>query len=95
MKIRCTPRWWNQAASAGSLLQQINADVGNIMDMSTQIAAAIEEQSMVASEVNKNVVVIRDIAQESAVTADENAQASSEVKARAERLQHAVSAFKI
>ncbi|MBL4816109.1 MAG: methyl-accepting chemotaxis protein [Shewanella sp.] len=84
-----------QAASAGSLLQQINADVGNIMDMSTQIAAAIEEQSMVASEVNKNVVVIRDIAQESAVTADENAQASGEVKARAERLQHAVSAFKI
>lgn len=84
-----------QAASAGSLLQQINVDVGNIMDMSTQIATAIEEQSMVASEVNKNVVVIRDIAQESAVAADENAQASGEVKARAERLQRAVSAFKI
>ena len=84
-----------QAASAGTLLQQINLDVTNIMDMSTQIAAAIEEQSMVASEVNKNVVIIRDIAQDSATAADENARASDEVKSRAESLQQAVSLFKI
>jgi methyl-accepting chemotaxis protein len=84
-----------QAASAGSLLQQINLDVTNIMDMSTQIATAIEEQSMVASEVNKNVVIIRDIAQESATTADENARSSEEVKSRADLLHRAVSLFKI
>ena len=84
-----------QAASAGSLLQQINLDVTNIMDMSTQIATAIEEQSMVASEVNKNVVIIRDIAQESAATADENARSSEEVKSRADLLYRAVSLFKI
>ncbi|WP_394205785.1 methyl-accepting chemotaxis protein [Shewanella waksmanii] len=84
-----------QAASAGTLLQQINTDVTNIMDMSTQIAAAIEEQSMVASEVNKNVVIIRDIAQESSVAADANAASSDEVRARAESLQNAVSMFKI
>ncbi|MPY23268.1 methyl-accepting chemotaxis protein [Shewanella psychropiezotolerans] len=84
-----------QAASAGTLLQQINLDVTNIMDMSTQIAAAIEEQSMVASEVNKNVVIIRDIAQDSATAADDNARASDEVKSRAESLQQAVSLFKI
>ncbi|WP_394388595.1 methyl-accepting chemotaxis protein [Shewanella woodyi] len=84
-----------QAASAGTLLQQINLDVTNIMDMSTQIAAAIEEQSMVASEVNKNVVIIRDIAQESATTANENAQASEEVKGRADLLHSAVSLFKV
>lgn len=84
-----------QAASAGTLLEQINTDVTNIMDMSTQIAAAIEEQSMVASEVNKNVVIIRDIAQDSSEAADENASASGEVKSRAESLQQAVSMFKI
>ncbi|CAM4035140.1 methyl-accepting chemotaxis protein [Shewanella aquimarina] len=85
----------DQAASAGALLEQINADVTNIMDMSTQIAAAIEEQSMVASEVNKNVVVIRDIAAESAQAADENAKASDDVKARTQVLYQAVSLFKI
>lgn len=84
-----------QAASAGSLLQQINLDVTNIMEMSTQIAAAIEEQSLVASEVNKNVVIIRDIAQSSATSADENAQASKEVKTRADTVLSAVSLFKI
>lgn len=85
----------DQAASAGALLEKINADVTNIMDMSTQIAAAIEEQSMVASEVNKNVVVIRDIAAESAQAADENAKASDDVKARTQVLYQAVSLFKI
>ncbi len=84
-----------QAASAGDLLQQINRDVTNIMDMSTQIAAAIEEQSMVATEVNKNVVVIRDIAQATADTAAENSIATDNVKERAEFLQQAVSKFKV
>ncbi|PIW62056.1 methyl-accepting chemotaxis protein [Shewanella sp. CG12_big_fil_rev_8_21_14_0_65_47_15] len=84
-----------QAAAAGALLKLINTDVRNIMDMSTQIAAAIEEQSMVAAEVNKNVVVIRDIAQESSQAADANASASDELKAQAEYLHRAVSNFKI
>ncbi|QQX81394.1 methyl-accepting chemotaxis protein [Shewanella sp. KX20019] len=84
-----------QAASAGALLQQINCDVTNIMDMSTQIAAAIEEQSMVASEVNKNVVVIRDIAQETADTALDNSSATESVKERAEFLLQAVRKFKV
>ena len=85
----------DQAASAGALLKLINTDVRNIMDMSTQIAAAIEEQSMVAAEVNKNVVVIRDIAEESSHAADANASASDELKAQAEFLFRAVSNFKI
>ena len=65
------------------------------MDMSTQIAAAIEEQSMVATEVNKNVVVIRDIAQATADSAAENSAATNSVKQRAEFLQQAVSKFKV
>ncbi|GIU33696.1 methyl-accepting chemotaxis protein [Shewanella schlegeliana] len=84
-----------QAASAGTLLEQINGDVTNIMDMSTQIAAAIEEQSMVAAEVNQNVVVIRDIAQETAEVATQNSSATEEVRERAEYLQDAVSKFKV
>ncbi|MCW3173205.1 methyl-accepting chemotaxis protein [Shewanella subflava] len=84
-----------QAASAGTLLRQINDDVNNIMDMSTQIAAAIEEQSMVAAEVNKNVVVIRDIADESSHASEENAAASEDLRIRAAGLHKSVSVFKV
>ncbi|QDE32293.1 methyl-accepting chemotaxis protein [Shewanella polaris] len=84
-----------QAAIAGEVLRTITNDVTNIMDMSTQIAAAIEEQSMVAAEVSKNVVVIRDIADESSHAAEENAAASEDVRVRAQALHEAVSQFRV
>jgi methyl-accepting chemotaxis protein len=84
-----------QAAIAGDVLRTITNDVTNIMDMSTQIAAAIEEQSMVAAEVGKNVVVIRDIADESSQAAEENAAASEDVRVRAKALHEAVSQFTV
>ncbi|AZG72344.1 methyl-accepting chemotaxis protein [Shewanella livingstonensis] len=84
-----------QASIAGEVLRQITSDVTNIMDMSTQIAAAIEEQSMVAAEVNKNVVVIRDIADESSHAAEKNAAASEDVRVRAKALNEAVSQFSV
>jgi methyl-accepting chemotaxis protein len=84
-----------QASIAGEVLRQITSDVTNIMDMSTQIAAAIEEQSMVAAEVNKNVVVIRDIADESSHAAEKNAAASEDVRVRAKALNEAVSQFSL
>lgn len=84
-----------QVTTAGDLLQQVNADVTDIMDVSTQIATVIERQSQVTSEVNQDVVVIRDIAEQSLHTASENASASTEVKSRAEFLQEAVSKFRI
>jgi len=84
-----------QAEIAGQVLRQITDDVTNIMDMSTQIAAAIEEQSMVAAEVGKNVVIIRDIADESSHAAEENAAASEDVRIRAKALKEAVSQFSV
>ena len=84
-----------QAAGAGDLLQSITQDVQTISDMSTQIATAIEEQSMVAAEVNKNVVIIRDIADETANATEENSAATQDVRQRAETLHEAVSLFKV
>ncbi|GIU48282.1 MULTISPECIES: methyl-accepting chemotaxis protein [Shewanella] len=85
----------DQAAGAGNLLQSITQDVQTISDMSTQIATAIEEQSMVAAEVNKNVVIIRDIADETANATEENSAATQDVRQRAETLHEAVSLFKV
>ena len=84
-----------QATIAGQLLLQINLDVTNIMDMSTQIAAAIEEQSMVAAEVNKNVVIIKDIADDSAQASNHNAKSSDSLKLLAEGLHKSVSNFRV
>lgn len=65
------------------------------MEMSTQIAVAIDEQSQVASEVNKNVVRIRDIAQSASENASSNAQTSEEVSQQSRVLFAAIDKFKV
>jgi len=84
-----------QATKAGELLGSITLDVQTIMEMSTQIAVAIDEQSQVASEVNKNVVRIRDIAQSASEHSANNAQTSEEVSAQARVLHSAIDKFKV
>ncbi|MDP4527608.1 methyl-accepting chemotaxis protein [Alkalimonas delamerensis] len=83
-----------QAQLARQLLEQITEDVSGIMDMTTQIAAAIEEQSQVAAEVNQNVVKIRDISVQSYQHAQHNAEISEEVAMQAARLHQTVDRFK-
>ncbi|MEE2001959.1 methyl-accepting chemotaxis protein [Alkalimonas sp. MEB108] len=83
-----------QAQLARQLLEQITEDVSGIMDMTTQIAAAIEEQSQVAAEVNQNVVKIRDISVQSYQHAQHNAEISDEVAMQAARLHQTVDRFK-
>ena len=84
-----------QATKAGELLGSITLDVQTIMEMSTQIAVAIDEQSQVASEVNKNVVRIRDIAQSASEHSANNAQTSEEVSAQARVLHSAIDKYKV
>ena len=85
----------SQAIKAGELLGAITEDVQTIMEMSSQIAVAIDEQSQVASEVNKNVVRIRDIAQDATEHAANNAQTSEEVSEQARVLFTAIDKFKV
>ena len=85
----------SQANRAGELLGAITEDVQTIMEMSTQIAVAIDRQSQVASEVNKNVVSIRDIARNTSGHAANNAQTSEEVSAQARVLFAAIDKFKV
>jgi len=85
----------SQATKTGALLGAITEDVKTIMEMSTQIAVAIEQQSQVASEVNKNVVRIRDIAQTASGNAQSNAQTSVEVSEQARVLFAAIDKFKV
>lgn len=83
-----------QAGVANNLLAAITSDVSGIMDMTAQIATAIEEQSHVAAEVNKNVVKIRDISEQSLVISRHNAQISEEVAEQAAQLHQSIDRFK-
>ena len=84
----------DQAGIAMKLLGEITGDVTNIMDMTTQIAAAIEQQSHVAAEVNKNVVKIRDLSDDTFGYARQNAAISEEVAQQAASLRQSVEIFK-
>ncbi|WP_417362313.1 methyl-accepting chemotaxis protein [Gallaecimonas pentaromativorans] len=84
-----------ETQKAGGLLTQITQGVNGILDMNTQIAAAIEEQSQVSSEVNRNVVVIRDVAEQTAAASHGNAETSAHVAEQAEELAAVISRFKV
>ncbi|WP_028862383.1 methyl-accepting chemotaxis protein [Psychromonas aquimarina] len=84
-----------QAGEAGQMLEEINNDVVSIMDMTTAIAAAIQEQSAVASEVNRHVVSIRDVTEAAGASALENGQMSEELSQQATVLTEEISTFTI
>ncbi|OIQ48727.1 MAG: hypothetical protein BM565_00300 [Gammaproteobacteria bacterium MedPE] len=63
--------------------------------MAQSVAAAIEQQSAVASEVNKHVVTIRDVTDETSELSDKNSEMSHEVAAQSNALNEAVSQFKV
>jgi len=65
--------------------------LARIKDMSTQIATASEEQSVVADDVNQGMVQIDAISAETMVGATQIAEASRSLAELAERL-HTVSA---
>lgn len=85
----------HQASEAGRMLEEINNDVVNIMDMTTAIATAIQEQSAVASEVNRHIVSIRDVAEIASESAQQNEQMSGELSHQANALTSEIKRFTI
>ncbi|MCW8330583.1 methyl-accepting chemotaxis protein [Photobacterium sp. SDRW27] len=84
-----------QADSAEVKINQIMADMQLIMDTSTQIAAAVEQQSLVSEEIGQNVTSIRDITETNSAAAHENAQAANAVAAQAISLDEAIAEYKV
>ncbi|MDC8830520.1 methyl-accepting chemotaxis protein [Alteromonas gilva] len=83
-----------QGDKAMQRLNEIGDDVTTILDMTTQIAAAIEQQSQVATEVNRNVVNIRDLSENTMHNVHINEQASEEVATQTSSLRQHISQFK-
>ncbi len=71
----------------GSKLEGISRSVSRIQAMNEQIAAAGEEQSVVAEQVSRSLLQVRDIAQRTAATSEKTATASAELACLGSRLQ--------
>lgn len=84
-----------RASTVGDLLSSIIGDLNSIMNMATQVATAIEEQSSVAAEVGKNVVQIRDLAEQVNGASIHNKQASEMVAEQAANLKTSVNRFRV
>ncbi|PSW04696.1 methyl-accepting chemotaxis protein [Photobacterium lipolyticum] len=84
-----------QADSAEVRINQIMTDMQLIMDTSTQIAAAVEQQSLVSDEIGQNVTSIRDITNTNSDVAHENAQAANAVADQAKSLDEAIAEYQV
>lgn len=76
-----------QARQAAAALENITSGVGQIRDMSTRIAAAVEQQGTAGEEIRRGVDSIRSAADTTANRADQSDTAAREVAQLATGLQ--------
>ena len=74
-------------------LDSITSSMGQISDMSTQIATAVEEQSAVAEEVNRSITSITDVIEVNTETANETMGVSQKMSSLASGLTELVDQF--
>ena len=79
---------------SGEMLTGIKSSVSHIANMSTQMAAAVEEQAHVADDINRQVVSISALAEQSTQAANQAAQALAQLKAVSDDLADLVHRFK-
>ncbi|MAY42950.1 methyl-accepting chemotaxis protein [Neptuniibacter sp. UBA6509] len=85
----------DEAGSSISALDTIMNDATHIVDMTAQVAAAVEQQTAVASEINSNAERIQSIVEVANEQVGQNAEASEEVAKQASYLQQIISQFKV
>lgn len=84
----------NMSEQALSHISVIMEEMKLILDNSTQIALAVEQQSAVSEEIARNVNTIRDLTSTNVGAASENAQSAAVVSSQASDLATAIKRFK-
>ncbi|KLV06786.1 histidine kinase [Photobacterium aquae] len=84
-----------QAEGAEGKIRLIMEDMQQIMDTSTQIAAAVEQQSLVSDDIRANVTAIRDLAGTNVALVEDNAVAANTVSQHAAELAGAISNYRV
>ncbi len=85
----------DQATQAEGSLDVITQSVANISSINTQIATALEEQSVVSEEINKSIHTVNDLAAHGDNNSSQIKAASTELNQLAENLHMLVSQYKI
>ncbi|MPQ67026.1 MULTISPECIES: methyl-accepting chemotaxis protein [Pseudomonas] len=80
---------------SGGKLEAISRSVSQILGMNEQIAAAGEEQSVVAEQISRSMLHVRDMSQQTANACDETAAASLQLSQLGAQLQRLVERFKV
>lgn len=80
---------------AGTRLTAIAESVSRIQAMNQQIAAAAEQQGVVAEEINRSVINVRDISEQTATASGQTASSSVELARLGTDLQNLVSRFRV
>jgi len=81
--------------SAGATMQDVVASIRNVTHIMGEISAASTEQSAGVSQVGEAVTLMDQATQQNAALVEEMAAAAASLRAQANDLVHAVSAFKI
>lgn len=81
------------SAAAGDSLASIRNAVSTITDMSTQIASAAEEQSLVSEEINRNIQSIKEAADSTSEMVDETFSSVQHLDDQAMQLRGVVAKF--
>lgn len=89
-----TRRTVTLADQAGDALGRITQAVSTIEQMNQQIAAAAEEQSLVADGISESVTRVRDIGEQSASASEQTASSSAELARLGVELQGLVAEFR-
>jgi len=82
-----------RSGKTGESLTQITSEVSELANLNIQIAAAIEEQSLVSEEINRNVVAISDMASTSEKHGQQSVELSNELLDKLEEQQALVTQF--
>ncbi|KZN35239.1 methyl-accepting chemotaxis protein [Pseudoalteromonas luteoviolacea S2607] len=85
----------NQTETVSETINQIEQEIDSIAAMSTQIAAACNEQSVVSEELNRNIENINYAAVEMTEGANQTSQACHEISELAHGLKTSVEQFKL
>lgn len=79
--------------AANGALAELHRAIDTVSQMSTQIAAAVEEQGVVAEQVSRSVAAIRDLAHRNATASGESADATGSVRGVCTHLVELVEQF--